>query len=94
MSASKISRLASFFYRDAQTILEYPVIAIYYINYKGKVAPGQKKDDQMSVILVPMKWGENGFVPDPCEYLSHSQLAFLSENHGELCPDGCPEEGN
>lgn len=97
MNAGKISNLSGFLTQNVQTLTDYPVVGVYYMSYNKIVAENQKDEKQTTVIFVPMRMFNGHFVPDPCAYLDYrekNKASILSENHGELCPDGCPEEGN
>jgi hypothetical protein len=71
-------------------------IRIYNAAYKENKAPGQKYDNQTSIVIVFTKMGPDGVIIDDFDvvrkfYDKAKDLKILNTfNRGELCPKNCP----
>lgn len=95
----KIKNIANFVKEGKEE--NYPMVGFYYASYGEQVDDTyQANINQTTLVMVPLKTNSTGgYTPDFVGY--HGYLLYLKkkgkdggENHGTLCPNACPPEGN
>jgi hypothetical protein len=75
-----------------------PAFAFYFAAYnESKKAPGQAKKNQITMVICPLKIKDGKYEPDLVAYNKFVEKYTYNNgapvNHGELCPNNCPPEG-